>query len=164
LHIDGADYQRLSGQTVTLHAVFGVVVYRTESSVKLRPDSVWTPVPGFGSVKLIPESQSATLWWRVPIREGPERFVGSIRSADSTVVLRAQHDGPYPERPDLFHISPVVFYSAPFERQDSYQPATIPPNYEAEITLEQPIKLLCRDLDVTNLRLADYTPGSHAIR
>jgi hypothetical protein len=163
--IDLRDFQRLSGQMVTVRAVFAVVVYEAQSRVPLRGDKVWTPVPGFGSVlpDRMPE-RGAYLWFRTPLREGPERFVSSIQGPDSTVLVRAQHDGSYPPGADLFHFSPVICYAALFERPGDHRfDIALPTDIHGDFVLLRPVALVRRDLVIPRVNLADYSPANDVV-
>lgn len=157
LHIDAQAYQRLSVKPVAVHAIFAVAAYETESTTKLRAGQTWTPVPGFGSVMPVRDGGSTLLYWRRSLHEGTERLVCSLGNSGAPAAI-AEGEGVYPAVVWQFQFSPVVFFAVPFEVPGTQQNARVPPNAEGEVTLERPVALLRRDLDIRNLQLGDYVP------
>jgi hypothetical protein len=159
LSLDPAVFQRLNQSPVKLDAVFGVVLYEPQASVRLRPVGEWTEVPGFGTVALKEDRPwSPMIWWRAPLRYPSQKFVYALRGPDSSVLYRGQWSGTYPPDSDWLHISPVVSFAAPFESRESdrRRDVALPKEIVGEFALQRPIGLIRRDLEIPSIRLGDY--------
>ena len=161
--IDPQDFQRLNAGPVTVRAVFGVVVYEPQSTTRIAASGGWTDIPGFGKITIPPNYEPREpglwiLWWRVPFREPEQKFVFTMHDPDSGVVLHGDHSFSYPPPAQIATMSPEVFFGAfPDDHRSSKQLETpISPNAWCDFTLERPVALIRRDLEIPNIRLEDY--------
>jgi hypothetical protein len=155
-------FQRLNGGPVKVRAVFGVVVYETETTTRFAPGGGWTDVPGFGRIAIRSSSGYPFwwLWWRAPLREPQRRFIYTVRDLDSGVVYRGEHSGDYPPTVTTASIRPEAFLaSSPDERVPLEMEKPLSKNAVGEFTVERPIALIRRDLEIPNIRLGDYKAG-----
>jgi hypothetical protein len=166
-HIDPQDFQRLNGGPVTVRAVFGVVVYEPQSTTRLAPGGGWTDIPGFGKITIRADGAAGypgywMLWWRVPFREPEQKFVYTMHDTDSGVDLKGDHSFSYPPHSQIAFMSPEVFFAAVSDGLGSSKQLGKPLSRNAycEFTLERPIALIRRDLEIPNIRLGDYVAGS----
>ena len=161
MHLEPRVFQRLNGGPVKVRAVFGVVLYETETTTRFEPGGGWTNVPGFGKIAMRSYSVHPSrwlLWWRAPLRDPQRKFVYSVRDPDSGVVYRGEHSGTYIA--EIASISPETFFgTSPDEppRIDMERPLS--KNARCEFTVERPIALIRRDLEIPNIRLGDYKVG-----
>jgi hypothetical protein len=162
LHLEPRVFQRLNGGPVTVRAVFGVVLYETETTTRFTPGGGWTDVPGFGKVAIRTDPAYPGwwwLWWRVPLRDPNLKFVYSVRDPDSGALYRGERSGSYPPAPTIAFMSPEVFYAiSPNRPVDSAKPLS--KSALCEFTLERPTALIRRDLEIPNIRLGDYKVGN----
>jgi hypothetical protein len=162
LHLDEKDFQRLNRQPVKMHALLGVTVYEEQARLQLREDAGWTKLPGFGNVAISRFPGITLLWMRAPLHSPSGRFAGSIRDPGSDVLHQAEWAGMYPPVSDNLHISPVVNITPSFwpNKPDPMgRPFRFPENAVGELTLERPLALVRRDLQITGIRLEDYVVG-----
>jgi hypothetical protein len=154
-------FQRLNGGPVKVRAVFGVVLYETETTTRFAPVGGWTDVPGFGKIAIRSSSGyfSWLLWWRAPLREPQRRFIYTVHDADSGVVYRGEHSGDYPPTVTTASIRPEAFFASSHERVPLEMEKPPSKNARCEFTVERPIALIRRDLEIPNIRLGDYKAG-----
>jgi hypothetical protein len=164
IHLAPEVFERLKGGPVTVRAVFGAVVYEKQTVTRLPMDSGWSDVPDFGKVSIRAGSPYPNLWWRMPLRYPRQKPVCSMRDPDSGAAYRSELS--HFLRPDsaLASRSPVLFYAAPFEwRGSGHWPDTTPsPKSFCEFTVERPVALIRRDIEIPSIRLEDYVPGDSA--
>jgi hypothetical protein len=163
MHLEPRVFQRLSGGPVKVRAVFGVVVYETETTTRFAPGGGWTNVPGFGKIAIRSDSEYPSrwwLWWRAPLRDPQQKFIYTVRDPDSGVVYRGEHSRNYPPTVTTASIRPEAFFaSSPDERVPLDMEKPLSKNARCEFTVERPIALIRRDLEIPNIRLGDYKAG-----
>jgi hypothetical protein len=161
MHLEPSVYQRLNAGPVKVRAVFGVVLYETETTTRFSPAGGWTNVPGFGKIRIGSDPGYSGwwwLWWRAPLREPQRKFVYSVRDPDSGVVYRGEHSATYIA--EIANMSPEVFYATlPGERGPIERDKPLSKNAVCEFTVERPTALIRRDLEIPNIRLGDYKVG-----
>jgi hypothetical protein len=166
IHLAPDVFERLKSGPVRVRAVFGAIVYETQTTTTLRPGSGWTSVPGFGEISLRTDSdypgQYPFLWWRVPLRYPEQKAVFSMRDPDSGAEYRGELSGSYPAAPALASMSPATFYATGLEWRGSGQALQRPPSARSlcEFTVERPIALIRRDIEIPNIRIGDYAVGA----
>jgi hypothetical protein len=162
LLLDGEDFQLLNREPVKIHAMLGVTVYEEQTSTQLRPGAGWNKVAGFGHIALVDDYGSTMLWWRSPLHSPSGRFLCSIRDPASE-MYQAEWTAMYPPVSDNLHISPVISFAADFQPDKSarmFRPLRLPRDAVAEFTLQRPLALVRKDLQIAGLRLEDYVVGS----
>ncbi len=153
LYLERPLYQRLSRGTVKLDAVFGVIVYETQTSATLRVGDGLTKVPGFGDVGIQDNPGFPALWFRRPVWYPTQKLVFALRGSED---LRGQWLGPYPANGDVFNMSPVFSFAASFGDLRRPVQGALPKNAEVELAVERPIGLIRRDLQIPAIQLSDY--------
>jgi len=151
LVLDPQVFQKLNQGKVRVQAALGIVVYETESVTKLPRAAEWKRIPDFGFVGLWANTSGPVLWWRTPLHLPSQSFSYTIHDPYPS-FLRAQWSGPYPPSGEMPFISPVVFQTATFipgppERAEGVA---------GEFVLQRPVALIRRDIEISNIRLADY--------
>ncbi|HEY3823241.1 MAG TPA: hypothetical protein VGL82_01730 [Bryobacteraceae bacterium] len=160
--MDLKDFQRLNREPVKMRAVFGVIVYEEQARISLRPGGGWVRISSFGSVSMpdIPDlPRMPVIWWRAPLRSPAQRFLCSVRGSGPETFYQAEWDGVFPSTPDYVHISPVISqdaYLQPRKLELRAVQMRLPKDAVGEFTLEKPLALVRRDLDVSGIRLGDY--------
>jgi hypothetical protein len=120
--------------------------------VKLRADSGWRSVPGYGAVGVQNAGNGPALIRRTPLREGKLKWTYTIERPGADIL----HQGEGSNWNDTwFDMSPVT-ESVCSGRDTGYLLWGLPPDSEVVFTLARPIALLRRDLVIPNIRLADY--------
>ena len=154
-------FERLKGGPVTVRAVFGAVVYEKRTAIRLPMDSGWSDVPGFGKVSIRAGSPYPNLWWRVPLRYPRQKTVCLMRDPDTGAAYRSELSHSLHPNPALASVSPVLFYAAPFEWLGSGHPPGTTPSRKSfcEFTVERPVAVIRRDIEIPNIRLEDCVPG-----
>jgi hypothetical protein len=76
---------------------------------------------------------------------------------DKNVILRGEWAGAFPPSPDYLHISPVISITPMLQAfPPFYQPGHIPKDAVVQLTLQRPVRIVRRDLEIDGIRLADY--------
>ncbi len=171
LSLDRQTYRRLIAGPVKLRVVLALVIFETQSTTRFGRGSGWVDVPNFGKVTLqesaaAPRSAMnplyATLVWRTPLRDPEQKFISSMRDPKSGAIFGYEHPGSYPPTSEPPSMSPVVSYAMPFEpmgpnRGEEYD---LPKNELAEFTVERPLTVVRRDIDIPAITLKDYVIGN----
>ncbi len=157
-------FQRLNGGPVRVRAVFGVVIYETETTTRFAPGGGWTNVPGFGRIAIRSGAGDFSwwLWWRAPLRDPQRKLIYSVHDPDSGVVHRGgDRSGDYPPTATTASIGPEVFsvISPDEPRSVVEMEKPLSKNARCEFMVERPIALIRRDLEIPNIRLGDYKAG-----
>lgn len=160
LHLDGKDFQRLNREPVKMHALLGVTVYEEQARLQLRQGAGWSKIAGFGSAEIAQFPGMTLLWWRSPLHSPSGRFLCSIRDPASDALYQAEWAAMYPGDSDNLHISPVVSFAASFWPKKRDLVPRIPDDAACEFTLQRPLALVRRDLEIPSIRLEDYVVGS----
>jgi hypothetical protein len=128
-------------------------ILERQTKVDLWPGRGWTSVPGFGQVTWLDDSNSARhLLWYVPLLPGERRRTYDVGYATSQSVPETSSivsGSNYPASPILFQVTPINWQSGALSLPSPSSPPLA-------FTAQRRLATVHRELNLSNVRLADY--------